>query len=131
MSVRISRRQLLVGVGALGLGGAGLYGRYALGDTFESHVADLIGLNTRVTGELLAGVREEQGTPDYDVRAAALLAATTFPGRLAMPREARREAVESFLGPLVDLDEGLLTPYVLAGIQQSGRSGPCGGQSRA
>lgn len=131
MTVRISRRQALLGASALSVGGAGWLGRFAIGDNFESHVASLIGLGERVTHDLLAALRDEIGSADYDARATALVAATTVPARLALPAAARREAVEAFIGPLMDVADGLHTPYVLAGIQGTGRVSPCGGRLRA
>jgi len=37
----------------------------------------------------------------------------------------RREAIEAFVGPLVGMQSGLVTPFVLAGLRQSGRYVPC------
>ena len=127
----LSRRQLLIGAGAVVAGGAGWFGRFAVGDVFEDHVGARLGLDVRTTGELLAALRDDLGAAEYDVRAAGFLAATTLPSRLVMPGPARREAVESFIGPLVGLESGLVTPYVLAGMQDSGRQLICGGRARA
>lgn len=123
----LSRRHVLLGAAALAVGGTGLIGRYAIGDTFESHTAEALGLELEPVRELLTTLREELGGADYDVRAAAFVAATTLPARVLMPRIAREEAVEAFIGPLLQTSDGFLAPYVLAGLRVSGRPGPCGG----
>ena len=124
---RVTRRQAVIGAAAIVAGGAGWSGRYAVGGFFEEHVAARLGLDVRLATELLEALREELGAAEYDVRAAAFVAATTVPSRLVMPSAARREAVEAFVGPLVSLGEGFVTPYVLAGIRDTGRPLPCGG----
>jgi hypothetical protein len=123
---KITRRQALVGgAGAVVVGGAGLSGRYAIGDTFESHVADQLGLPVGVTKELLESMRAEVG--NYDARAAGFLTATTTPGKDLLPASVRRQAIESFVGPLIDIQTAFVTPQVYVGVKRDGRFSPCTG----
>lgn len=118
------RRALLGGAGVVVAAGTGSVGRYALGDEFEEHVAGLLGLDLPVTRELLATMREEVGS--YEVRATGFVVATTEPWKSLTPAAARREAVESFIGPLIDISQGFVTPYVYLAGRESGRFQPCG-----
>lgn len=121
---KITRRQALAGgAGVVVAGSAGVSGRYALGDTFESHVADMLGLPLEQTKDLLSTMRDEIGT--YEVRAAGFLTATTFPGSDLLPESARRKAIESFIGPLFDIQAAYVTPQVYIGYKQDGRFSPC------
>ena len=107
---RFTRRRLLVGGGALlGVIVAGGYGRYALGDDFERHVAGMIGAPLDVTTPLLEGMRTRLGDLDYETRASAFLAVTTFPGRVVLPAGARRRAVDPFLENLIGLSAANIT----------------------
>src|SRR3712207_6650738 len=91
-----TRRKMLLGGAAASAGGFALWGRYAVGGTFEQHVADQFGLPVRVASELLDTMRAELGV-DYDARASAFLAATTSPSADVMPEGARRPAIEGFV----------------------------------
>ena len=95
---RISRRQLLIGgvAGTAVVAGAG-YGRFAVGDEFEEHVANVLGTSTAAAKELLGAARERLGSPDYELRAAEFLAATAFPTDLVAPHRARNRAVRRLL----------------------------------
>jgi hypothetical protein len=127
---KLTRREVLLTGGALTVAGGANWGPYALGDRFESHLAGLLGLPVTATTELLVALRSSLGGPEYDARAAAFVAATTFPGAQLMPTALRREAVEGLVGPLMMLQKGLLTSYVLADLQKRGVPGPCGGVQR-
>jgi hypothetical protein len=122
------RKALLGGAGLVLAAGAGSIGRYGLGDEFEEHVADTLGLDLPVTRELLATMREEVG--NYEVRASGFVVATTEPWKSLSPGGARREAVESFIGPLIDISQGFVTPYVYLAGRESGRFQACGVLSR-
>lgn len=126
---RITRRRLLIAGAGAGAAGLAYWGRFSLGDTFEDHVAETLGLDERVTRELLATMRDEHGL-DYDARAAAFVAATTAPTRWLMPGAARQEALESFVGPLFGLQQGYVTPFVYAGLRDSGSFRGCNGLVR-
>jgi hypothetical protein len=120
---RLTRRHvLLAGAGFVAAGG-GWWGRYAFGDTFENHVARTLGVDGRVGAELVASLREH--VDDYEARASAFLLATTSPSRDVMPRSAREEAIEAFIGPLMGMESGLVTPLAVAGRRHSGRYQPC------
>ena len=116
---------MLAGGAAASAGGYALWGRYAVGDTFEQHVAGQLGLPVRVTSELLDTMRADLGDVDYDARASAFMLATTSPSGDVMPHKARREAVEAFIGPLMKVENSFVTPFVLAGLQDTGRYRPC------
>jgi hypothetical protein len=125
---RITRRQAL-GAGAAGaaaLGGV-WYGRYALGDEFEEHVASVLGLDRDRATLMLERARERLGGAEYDARAAAFLAATTFPGALIPADGARRRAVEGLVGPMFGQRiDGL----IYLGQVERPPSGPCQGLLR-
>src|SRR4051794_38170093 len=129
MARTITRRGLLIAGAGAGAAGLAYWGRFTLGDTFEAHVAGTLGLAEPVTRDLLATMREEIG-PDYDARAAAFLAATTVPTQWLMPERARREALESFVGPLFGIGQGYVTVFVYGGLRDSGRSRGCNGLVR-
>ena len=125
----ITRRALLIAGAGAGVAGLAYWGRFALGDTFESHVAGTLGLDEQVTRELLETMRKEMGL-EYDARAASFVAATTAPTRWIMPAAARREALESFIGPLFGLQQGYVTPFVYGGLRESGSFRGCNGLVR-
>jgi hypothetical protein len=120
----LTRRQaLLAGAATVSAVAVGSVGRYALGDEFEEHVAGMLGLDVDVTRELLATMRDEVG--DYELRATGFVVATTSPWESLTPGAARREAVESFVGPLIDISQGFVTPYVYLAGSDSGSYSPC------
>lgn len=107
---RYTRRRVLAG-GAV-IGGAviaGGYGRFALGDQFEHHVADLLGAPVEVVTPLLTAARERIGSVAYEARASAFLAATTFPGRQLLPSWVRRGAVDALIENILSPSSGNLT----------------------
>jgi hypothetical protein len=127
----VTRRQALIGAALTGGAVFGLWGRYAIGGTFEEHVADVLGLEREVTDALLETLRADQGL-DYNARAAAFLFATTSPARHVMPEGAKRDAIDSFVTPLFDigndelgLDYGLPMTYAYAGLQRNGDYQAC------
>lgn len=121
---RLTRRQALAasGAGIVAAGSFSFWGRYALGDEFETHVADLIGLDRTLTSGLLANLRDQIGTSEYDLRATAFLLATTEPSETVMPRDARERAVRGLIGPLFG---GLVTPLTYAGLRDNVRYTAC------
>ena len=126
----ITRRRLLIAGAGAGVAGLAYWGRFGLGGTFEDHVAETLGLDGRVTRELLETMREEFGV-DYDARAAAFVAATTAPSRWVMPGGARREALESFVGSLFGLQQGYVTAFVYGGLRDAGSFRGCNGLVRS
>jgi hypothetical protein len=121
---RLTRRRALAGAAGtvVAISGASI-GRFALGDEFEQHVARILGLDLPVTRELLATMRSEVG--DYKIRATGFVVATTSPWSSLSPGAARREAVESFIGPLIDVSQGFVTPYVYLAGRDTGRFQAC------
>jgi hypothetical protein len=117
------RKVLLLGVGGVGLAGVGLWGRFALGDEFERHVADQLGIDLAVGTEVLERMREE--IDDYEVRAAGFLVATQGPVDGLIPEPVRRDAIDAFVGPMFGLDRGLVMPYVMAGLSESAQYRAC------
>lgn len=125
---RVTRRRVVIG-GAVGVGvlvGAG-YGRFAVGDEFEEHVAGVLGVSTAAATTLLAGARARLGDEDYRIHAASFLAATTFPGEQTLPADVRERAIERFVGNLVATQIDQLVGLGL----QTRLSGPCRGLLRA
>jgi len=113
-----------MGGAALLLGGVGVGGGLTYGDEFEEHVAATLGLEKRLTGELLDSLRAEIDG-DYAVRAAGFAVATTSPSRWLVPEAVRREAIEVFVGPLFGLNGGFVTAFAYAGLSDTGLPGPC------
>lgn len=121
---RLTRRHLLAAGGVLaGTASLGLWGRHALGNEFERHVAAQLGLDLELVSGLLARMRAE--LDDYHVRAAAFLVATQGPLDDVVPYELRRKAIDSFLGPMLGLSRGLVVPLAFAGLRDSPDYVPC------
>jgi hypothetical protein len=98
---RFSRRQVIAGGvagGAVLVGGN--YGRFALGDEFEEHVASVLGVPIAVAKELTRSARDRLGG-EYDRLAAEFLAVTVFPSDLVAPRKARNRAVRRLLPSMI------------------------------
>ena len=97
--MRLTRRRALGGAAALVVGAVGArYGRYALGDEFEEHVASTLGIPLDRARPLIETARVRlEGRGEYESVASAFVAATTFPGRQLLPRGTREHAVEIFL----------------------------------
>jgi hypothetical protein len=94
------RRALALGGGAALTLVAGAYGRFAVGDEFEEHVANTLDLSPDAVTRLLANARESLGAAGYDARAAAFVAVTTWPGADVVPESARREAIDALVLPM-------------------------------
>lgn len=124
---RLTRRRLVAGgVAGAGAAAAAGYGRYAVGDEFEEHVAGVLGISVASARSLLEHARGRLGDEKYRLHAAAFVTATTFPGETVLPESARRRAVQRFVGNLVaDQRDGL----VALGLQISA-PGPCQGLLR-
>jgi hypothetical protein len=100
--VQVTRRQLLVAGGAAaGAAAVGISGSYILGDGFEEHVADVLGIELDLARELLGSVRDTTGDLDFEARASAFVGATTFPGSEILPSEVRERAVRSIVLPMI------------------------------
>lgn len=126
---RLTRRQA-IGAGAAGFAALGgvYYGRFSLGDEFEEHVASTLGIERERAVVLLERARQRLGGLEYDGRAAAFLAATTFPGTLAPVDGARRRAVSGLLTPMFAQRADEL---VYLGELDRPPAGPCQGLLRA
>jgi hypothetical protein len=98
----LSRRQLLIGGGvAAGAATAGWYGSVLIGDGFERHVANVLGIDDELAGALVEKARDQLGG-SFEWEALQFVAATRFPGTELMPagirEEAVRHVVEAMLG---------------------------------
>jgi hypothetical protein len=119
------RRLLLASSGGLALAASlGIWGRFALGDSFERHVAAQLGLDLELTTALLGQLREERG--DYDLRASAFLAATHGPSAATLPDGIRRELIESLVRPLFGVQQGKPVQLDYAGLRRATSYEPCG-----
>lgn len=116
----VTRRQALSAT-AVGLGAVatGWFGRFAVGGTFEEHVARTLGLERGAADELLTLLRDALGV-DYDARAAGFVAATVSPGSHVLPARTRRKALNAFLGPFFGVEGGNVAPQVYAGLRRPG-----------
>jgi hypothetical protein len=102
VSNRVTRRHLIGGgVVLLGAAAAGQYGRFALGDEFEEHVASVLGTSREVATLLTARVRERLGDFDYQVKATQFLAVTTFPGSELAKLKGREKGVREFVSHMI------------------------------
>jgi hypothetical protein len=122
--LRITRRQALLAAGAIGAGGLGLYGRFAVGGEFEDHVARQLGIDGAFARDLLSTARDVLG-PDYDARAAAFVVATTAPSRHLMPRGARAEAIEALIEPMFNVARYPGSAWAIAGLRPDNGFHPC------
>jgi hypothetical protein len=97
--VHFTRRRALTGGAAAIVGVVGVaYGRYALGDEFEEHVASVLGIPLERARPLIETARRGlEGRGEYEAVASAFVASTTFPGRQLLPRGTREHAVRVFL----------------------------------
>jgi hypothetical protein len=122
---RLTRRQAIAG-GTTLIAGAGFvgWGRFALGGTFEDHVADVLGLDGAVTREILERLRDNRGL-EYNARASAFLLATTEPSRSLMPSGVRRQAVESFVLPFLEETDQPSFTLAYAGLRRTSVFAPC------
>jgi hypothetical protein len=110
--VSATRRQVLAGGLAAATAAVTVgYGRFALGDQFEGHFAGVLGISEEGARGLLAAARlRADDVAEYELRAAAFLAATTFPGEVLMPKGARERAVGSLLALILfESEENLVT----------------------
>lgn len=126
---RVTRRQLIGGTAvAGGVLVAGGYGRFALGDEFEEHVASVLGTSVEVARRLTATARERLGDFDYRVKAAQFLAVTTFPGNELSELAGRSKGIREFVVHMIgDSVENLM--YL--GLQEPVDSLACTGLRRA
>ena len=139
---RVTRREALVGGGVVFVAGVGWWGRFALGDTFEDHLAEQLGLSRELTDELITAARDDLGSAEFEARAAAFTVATTLPGRVVLPRVVREPAVDALVGvlfgagfgptgagvaPARDQLGGDNLGAVYAGLRPSVRIKPCRG----
>lgn len=98
---RITRRKLMAGgAGGVVLLGVG-YGRFAVGDEFEEHVAGVLGTSTAVATRLTAAARKRLGGFEYDQVATRFLAVTTFPGSELAPGSIRDKAIRRLLTAMI------------------------------
>jgi hypothetical protein len=85
---------------AAGLAG-GAYGRYAIGDEFEEHLAGVLGLPVATASAMTRAARARSGGADWDLHCSAFVAATTWPGRWALPHSVRERAIRSMVDRLI------------------------------
>lgn len=121
---RLTRRQAIVGGTLVTAVGFVHWGRFAVGGTFEDHVADVLGVDGALAREMLERVR---GHPDFDyeARASAFLLATTEPSRSVMPSGLRREIIEGFLTPLFVAAHEPSLALAFAGLRPTSAFTPC------
>jgi hypothetical protein len=126
---RLTRRQAIAGGALLAAAGVVRWGPFALGGTFEDHVAEVLGVDGALAREMLARARADLG--DYEARASAFVLATTTPSDLLMPSGLRREAMEAFVHPLLHPEEPNSPRLAYAGLRRTGEFAPCRGLVRS
>ena len=114
---RLTRRQAIVGGAVIGVGFVG-WGRFAVGGEFENHVAEVLDVNGAVARQLIERLRRQRGV-DYDARASAFLLATTEPSRWLMPSALRRQAIESFVLPLLEVADQPSFSLAYTGLRET------------
>jgi hypothetical protein len=126
--VRTVTRRSLFGLGAAGVISASAYGRYALDDRFEEHLASVLGVPIDGARSLARQARDRLGETRYDSVAAAFVASTTAPGRWVLPDGFRRRSVHVLLSEAVPDSHGNLVLLGLVGRSSPGSS--CAGLLR-
>jgi hypothetical protein len=120
----ITRRQLLGG-GALLTAGAvgGGFGRFAVGDEFDEHLAGVLGVPVATAASLTAEAKARTGGLAWQLRRGAFVAATTAPGRWVLPASVREHALHAMI------DQLLVTPG--DGLDYLGLRPPASGRACA
>jgi glycosyltransferase involved in cell wall biosynthesis len=99
---RLRRRTVLaLGGGAAAVAVAAPYAALIPDSEFAQLVADRLGIDAGLAGQLLARAREEYGDARYDAHAAAFALAIRNPVSAALPESARRRAVDGLLEPML------------------------------
>jgi hypothetical protein len=80
---------------------AGGYGRFAVGDEFDEHLASVLGIPVATAAALTADAKQRTGGAAWQVRRAAFVAATTAPGRWVLPASTRQHARHSMVDKLI------------------------------
>jgi hypothetical protein len=120
---RLTRRQALVSAAVIGVGFAG-WGRFAVGGEFEDHVAEVLGIDGALARQLLERLRNDRGV-EYDARASAFLLATTEPSRWVLPSGVRRQAIKSFVVPLLEVADQPSFSLAYTGLRETSVFTPC------
>jgi hypothetical protein len=120
---RLTRRQALVSAAVIGVGFVG-WGRFAVGGEFEDHVAEVLGIDGALARQLLERLRNDRGV-DYDARASAFLLATTEPSRWVLPSGVRRQAIKSFVVPLLEVADQPSFSLAYTGLRETSVFTPC------
>jgi glycosyltransferase involved in cell wall biosynthesis len=99
---RLRRRTVLaIGTGAAAVAVAAPYAALIPNDEFEQLVADRLGIDSELAGQLLARAREEYGEEKYEFHATAFALAVRDPVSAVMPESTRRRAVDGLLEPML------------------------------
>jgi hypothetical protein len=120
---RLTRRQALVSAAVIGVGFAG-WGRFAVGGEFEDHVAEVLSIDGALARQLLERLRNDRGV-EYDARASAFLLATTEPSRWVLPSGVRRQAIKSFVVPLLEVADQPSFSLAYTGLRETSVFTPC------
>lgn len=99
---RLRRRTVLaLGTGAAAVAVAVPYAALVPDEEFEQLVADRLGIDPELAGQLLARARADYGDAKYDFHAAAFALAVRDPAAAVMPEGARRRAVDGLVEPML------------------------------
>jgi hypothetical protein len=120
---RLTRRQAIVGGAVIGVGVVG-WGRFAVGGEFEDHVAEVLAIDGALARELLERLRNDRGL-EYDARASGFLLATTEPSRWLLPSGFRRQAIRSFVVPLLEVADQPSFSLAYTGLRETSVFTPC------
>ena len=126
-SPRLTRRQLIGGGALVAVCAAAGGYRVALGQEFDAHVADVLGLPRATAATLIATAQRRTGTLQWELRRDAFVTATTPPGRWVLPAGQRKRAVHAIVDQLIQTPgEGL----ACIGLRAAAPDRPCAGLVR-
>lgn len=98
----LSRRQFVLGAtGALSAAAAAVYAPLAVGSGFERLVATRLGIDERLSADLLALARSHYGDIEYDARAALFALSFRSPASALVPASVKRSAAQGLLTPML------------------------------
>lgn len=112
---RLRRRTFVaLGAGAAAVAVAAPYAALIPDEEFEELVADRLGIDAELAGQLLERAREEYGDARYDAHAAAFALAVRDPAAAVMPEGARRKAIDGLIEPMLS-DPAANLAYAVTG----------------
>jgi len=123
----LTRRQLLGGGALVAVCAAAAGYRVALGQEFDEHVAEIMGLPRATAATLIDAAEKRTDALEWELRRDAFVAATTAPGRWVLPAAQRKRAIHALTDQLIQ------TPgeaFAYLGLRRPEPGLPCAGLVR-